>query len=196
MKKSLLGIVILGLCGPLLVAQQHLIQIDNASFEGDEPQDATMPANWHSCRMGTTPDILPGPWGVYLEPSEGETFIGLITRMDGSWESIGQRTGEPLVPGECYSLVVDLAHAKNYSGYNNPLHLRVVGGQVKCARDQVLGQTEFIEHEEWKTYTIKFVPKKEINYIIIEAFYQEGKFSYKGNILIDNIRPIKKCVRA
>lgn len=196
MNKSWLGISLVCLWGWSLSAQETLIYLNNPSFEGDIPQDATVPANWHTCKQGTTPDILPGPWGVYQEPAEGETFVGLITRLDGSWESIGQRTSAPLLPGECYSLSLDLAHAQNYSGYNNPVKLRVVGGSVKCARDQVLEVTDFIEHEAWKTYTLKFVPKKEINYIILEAFYQDSKFAYKGNILIDNIRPIKKCIRA
>ena len=61
------------------------IRLENASFE-DEPQDATMPQRWHSCKRGSTPDILPGFWGVYLEPYDGDSYVGLITRQDGSYD--------------------------------------------------------------------------------------------------------------
>jgi len=171
------------------------IYLENASFEGD-PRDATVPVGWHPCEAGTTPDILPGPWSVYLEASEGETFVGIITREDGSWESIGQRISSPLRPRECYSFKMDLAHSKTYAGYDQPLRLRVWGGETKCRKDQLLLETKMINNTDWETYEVQFYAKKTLNYIVIEAFYKDGYFSYKGNILIDNITPIKKCIRA
>ncbi|MCB9283956.1 MAG: hypothetical protein H6563_07785 [Lewinellaceae bacterium] len=180
---------------PLLLWGQ--IYLINPSFEGDEPQDATVPAGWHACKMGTTPDILPGIWGVYTEPSEGETFVGLITRADGTWESIGQRLSAPVLPKDCYTITLDLAHSKTYAGYNNPIRLRIWGGVTKCNKDQLLAESKFIEHTDWETYSFQFVPKQPLNYIILEANYTDGSnFSYQGNILIDNVRPIKTCIRA
>lgn len=171
------------------------IYLINPSFEG-EPQDATVPAGWLPCEPGTTPDILPGVWGVYQEASHGNTFVGLITRENGTWESIGQRLKSPVEPGQCHSFTMELAHSKTYAGYNKPLKLRVWGGTAKCGKDQLLFESPLIEHREWKRYKVEFSGKKEINYIVIEAFYQEGEFSHRGNILIDNISPIKKCARA
>lgn len=173
------------------------VYLVNPSFEGDEPQDATVPAGWHFCKEGTTPDILPGVWGVYNEPADGETFVGLITRADGTWENIGQRLSAPLASRECYSISLDLAHSNVYAGYNKAVKLRIWGGKTKCAKDQLLAESGFINHSDWETYTFQFVPKAPLNYIILEAFYTEGRtFSHKGNILIDNVRPIKVCVRA
>ena len=63
---------------------QAQVKIDNSSFEGT-PRDAEMPNGWHSCNPGTTPDILPGSWGVVNEASDGNTFMGLITRDNGEW---------------------------------------------------------------------------------------------------------------
>ena len=91
------------------------IFLDNASFEG-EPQDATTPVGWLPCERGTTPDILPGPWGVYQEASDGDTYVGLITRDDGTWESIGQRLKQTLQPKDCYTFFLDLAHSNTYAG--------------------------------------------------------------------------------
>jgi hypothetical protein len=171
------------------------IYLINASFEGS-PADATVPAGWFPCEKGTTPDILPGPWGVFTEASEGQTFVGLITREDGSWESIGQRLSRPLEVKECYSFSVDLAHSKTYAGYDQPVKLRVWGGLRKCDKNQLLYESKFIDHTEWETYKASFSAKLPVNYILIEAFYRATSFSHRGNILIDNITPIQKCIRA
>ncbi|MCO6479644.1 MAG: hypothetical protein J5I94_23615 [Phaeodactylibacter sp.] len=171
------------------------VYLNNASFEGT-PQDATVPAGWFPCELGTTPDIMPGPWGVYQEASEGDTYVGLITREDGSWESIGQRLPQALKPKECYTFTLELSHSDTYAGYNKPLGVRIWGGANKCEKGQELFKTGLIKSSEWEEYEVQFVPKQSIRYILIEAFYKDGPFSYQGNILIDNISPIKKCVRA
>jgi hypothetical protein len=171
------------------------IYLENASFEGT-PQDATVPIGWHPCEAGTTPDILPGFWGVYTEASDGDTFVGVITREDGSWESIGQRLQVPIKSKECYSFKMDLAHSQTYSGYNQPLKVRIWGCQSRCSKDQLIAETKFIKHSDWETYEFQFFAKKDLNYILIEAHYADNSFSYRGNVLIDNIMPFKKCIRA
>lgn len=173
-------------------AQVYLI---NASFEG-EPQDATVPTGWLPCERGTTPDILPGHWGVYTEASEGETFMGLITREDGSWESVCQRLSRSLETKECYTFTIDLAHSRTYAGYDGVIKLRIWGGLQKCGKNQLLLETGFIDHSDWETYEVSFTAKLPVNYLLLEAFYSEGSFSHRGNVLIDNISPIKKCIRA
>ncbi|KAA3631972.1 MAG: hypothetical protein DWQ02_15465 [Bacteroidetes bacterium] len=184
-------IFVINLLAISLFGQSKLL---NPSFEG-EPQDATVPVAWHPCALGTTPDILPGVWGVYSEPSEGDTFVGLITREDGSYESIGQRLISPLKKNECYQFSVDLAHSKTYSGYNKPIKLRIWGGNTKCEKRQLILETDFVNHSAWKTYKIKFSTEEELRYLIFEAHYKDGSFSRRGNILIDNVTNIKKCPR-
>jgi hypothetical protein len=188
--KSFVFVSLLILSGSL--SAQSLV---NGGFEGT-PQDATVPAGWFACAEGTTPDILPGFWGVYTEASEGETFMGIITRTDGSYESIGQRLSAPLKQKECYKMTLDLAHSRTYSGYNNPLRIRIWGGTGRCGKDQLLYESELIDHTDWETYSFTFTALANYHYIIIEAFHQEGRHSYRGNILIDHIRPLKICERA
>jgi hypothetical protein len=170
------------------------IEISNASFEG-EPADATVPQGWMPCKEGTTPDILPGYWGVYTEPSDGDTYMGLITRQNNTWESIGQRLPANLVKGACYAWALDLARADTYSGYNSPLKLRVWISKVKCQKDQLIFESPLIEHTDWKTYKIKFTPDDDYRYILLEAFHKEEEFSYQGNVLIDRLRAIQGCDR-
>ncbi len=175
--------------------QTLAVYLKNPSFE-DQPQDATTPTDWHPCNPGTTPDILPGFWGVETEPSEGETYVGLITRSDGSREAIGQRLSRPLKAKECYRLTLDLAHSYTYAGYNKPVKLRIWGGTSLCEKGELLDETDFIENEDWKTFKFDLLPEKEVKYLILEAFYKEENANRQGNILIDNIRPLQICPRA
>lgn len=174
------------------------ILLRNASFEG-KPKDATVPVGWFPCEAGTTPDILSGNgkvWSVRVEPSEGETYVGLITREDGTFESIGQRLSAPLLAKECYELSIQVAHSPTYATFNGPLKLRIWGGSEKCSKDQLLFETPFVQEDDWETFELEIYPKKTLNYLLLEAHYREGKFSYRGNILIDAISPIVVCSRA
>lgn len=167
----------------------------NPSFEG-EPRDATIPRGWFICEEGTTPDILPGPWGVYNEPQAGETYVGLITRDNGTWESIGQKLSRPLDEGECHNFTLSLARSDTYMGYNKAIKLRIWGGTRKCGRDQLIAETDRIQNTDWEAHSFQFTPEVKIKYIIIEAFHTEGPFNYAGNILVDNITPIRQCGRS
>jgi len=174
---------------------QSQISLKNASFE-DEPQDATCPAGWIECEPETTPDILPGPWGVHTEPSDGETFMGIITRNNGTFESVGQRLSKPMKANECYTFSLDLAHSRTYAGYNMPLRLKIYAGSSRCGKNQLLGETELITHQEWQSYSFEFVTKGAYEYILFEAAFGNGLFgSYKGNILLDACSAIELCQR-
>ena len=173
----------------------QIIELANPSFEG-EPRDATIPQGWMGCKEGTTPDILPGYWGVYQDPSDGDTYVGLITRGNNTWESIGQRMSASLKKGQCYNWGLDLAHSDTYSGYNGPLKVRVWLSRSKCEKEQLIFESPLIEHLDWQTYSVKFKPEDDdYRYILIEAFHSEDEFSYQGNILIDRLRSIRSCDR-
>lgn len=170
------------------------IELSNSSFEG-EPRDATVPQGWMICKEGSTPDILPGFWGVYGEASDGDTYVGLITRINNTWEDIGQRLTSNLEKGTCYTWAVDLAHSDTYSGYSGALKLRIWASKLKCQKDQLIYESPLIENSEWQTYQFKFTPDRDYRYILLEAFHSEEPFQYKGNILIDRLRMIQPCDR-
>jgi len=172
------------------------ITLNNGSFEG-EPQDAIVPMGWQGCEKGSTPDILPGSWGVYNEPSDGETYMGLITRQDGSWESVGQKLSKAIQKGDCYEFGLDLSHSKTYANYNKPVKIQIWGGTGSCSKDILLGTSKAISHTAWKRYFFRLEPTDNIQYLIIEARSMDGiYFSYNGNILLDNISVLKPCYRA
>ena len=168
---------------------------NNGSFE-DDPSDATTPHGWYECEALTTPDIFPGVWGVYGEASDGNTYMGLITRPNNTWESIGQRLVKPLESNNCYTFSIDLAHAKTYAGYNQPLRLRIWAGSSKCQKGKMIFESDLIEHADWKTYIIKFNSEEKYTHIILEAYHNESPIIYKGNILLDHLTSIRLCGRA
>ncbi|NJO86744.1 MAG: hypothetical protein HC821_01350 [Lewinella sp.] len=166
-------------------------------FEWASPPDATLTFGLGNFpTAGTTPDILPGFWGVYQGASEGETYLGLITRPDGSWEAIAQRLPRTLAAGNCYRMSIDLAHSRTYSGYNGPLKLRIFGGSSPTDRRELLYQSPVINHLQWKTYPLRFTLKSNIRYFILEAHYRDGPSQHAGNILLDRLTNLQPCPRA
>ncbi len=169
------------------------IVLNNGSFE-DTPADATMPSGWWYVDSGTTPDILPGYWGVYSDASEGDTFIGLITRENGTFESIGQRLSKTLVAGTCYQFTIDLAHSTGYVGYNEPIKVRIYVGSNRKSKDQLIYESDVIDNVEWETLNVEFNLEKNYRYFIIEVHSPKGP-NIGGNVLIDNITTITNCNR-
>ena len=171
------------------------ITVINPGFE-DTPSDATVPQGWSPCAWLTTPDILPGYWGVYTEPYEGDTYAGIITRENSTFESFGQRLSAPLKNEICYQMNIQLAHSKIYAGYGNPIRLRVTISDELCGESQVIYTSPYIDHEDWRTYTFTFTPNQKAQYIMLEAYYRDEKFSHKGNILLDALSAIYPCLKA
>lgn len=171
------------------------ITVINPGLE-DSPSDATVPQGWSPCAWLTTPDILPGYWGVYKEAYEGDTYAGIITRENGTFESFGQRLSAPLTTDICYQMNIQLAYSKIYAGYGRPIKLRISISDELCGESQVIFTSPLIDHEDWRKYTFTFTPNKKSQYIMLEAYHIDGKFSYKGNILLDGLSAIFPCLKA
>ncbi|MBK9257266.1 MAG: hypothetical protein IPM42_17470 [Saprospiraceae bacterium] len=191
-QKIILGFIVFTIISIQISGQ---IRVANPSFE-DKPSDATTPKGWMPCNEDTTPDILPGFWGVWNAPAEGNTFMGLITREDGTFESIGQRLNKAVEKDVCYQFSIELSFSEIYAGYNNPIKLRIWLGESKCAMEQLVFESPFIKHTDWQKYNIKFTPKSAYQYLYLEAYYKDGSVAHKGNILVDNISLIRFCNRA
>lgn len=176
-------------------SKSPVIYLNNPSFEED-PEEALLPSGWNRCSERSTPDILPGPFGVELEAVDGETFVGLITRADGSHEHILQRLHPRLKKKECYTTSIYLAHSKTYAGYRKPIHLRVWLGNRKCKQAQLIFESPLIKSNSWEKYNLEFTPNKNYKYLYLEAWYENGGTGRKGNILLDGIQPIRICPRA
>lgn len=179
----------------LSVAQQAQVPLVNPSFEG-APAASAIPYGWISISPGSTPDILPGAWGLQGAPYDGATFVGLVTREDGTREEISQNLPVALAPDVCYRFSVYLAHLPTYVGYNQPVRLRVWGGPQN-KRAELLASSPLITHKEWRKYTFEFIPDQSVQCMTLEAYFGPGVlFYYKGNILLDNCSSVERCDRA
>lgn len=193
--RQVLGFVLLLTTVPSL-AQVKPIELNNASFEG-VPHDAVTPNQWEACGLDSSPDILPGPWGVYQKPTQGHTFLGLITRENNTWEALGQKMPRPIKKHKCYKFKVDLSSSPAYAGYSKPTCLRVWVGNSVCDRAQLIATSPTVDHYEWKTYEFFFSTESDYKYIIIECYYKAPSLHYyRGNLLIDNISAFEMCDRA
>jgi hypothetical protein len=172
-------------------------EFKNPSFEHPIKKEGLFPDGWSSKTPECTPDIIPGGWGIKFEPKDGSTCVGLVTRESGSTENLGQALAAPLEKGQCYSFSIQLAHTNSYVGYNQPVRLRVWGGQKVGQKQELLAATGLISHKNWKEYSFQLEPKQKVYCITLEAWYAPGTSAkYKGNILLDQCSPIYKCEKA
>jgi len=171
-------------------------EIRNPSFE-ETSRMGKVPDHWNSCKKGGTPDILPGVWEVTTPAATGETYLGLITRSEGTWESVGQELSSPVIPEECHTFSLQLARSPTYVNFNLPIKLKVYLGNDLCDKAQLIGESKNITSKKWIKEYFSFVPKAPFTHLILEAYYGNGiYFYYNGNVLIDDLSPIKMCPRA
>lgn len=172
------------------------IHFQNASFEG-APGESKVPGGWSSATPGSTPDLLPGAWGLACPALDGNTCLGLVTREDGTREDIGQWLSEPLKGGTCYTFSVSMCHAEKYVGYNQPVRLRVWGGAARGKKEVLLTSSPLVDQAAWREFRLQFAPPKDVRFITFEAYFAPGAmFHYKGNVLLDKCSPIERCDRA
>ncbi len=172
------------------------IRFANPSFEGPTGADKS-PDGWASATPGSTPDMLPGAWGLTLPALDGKACVGLVTREDGTSEDLGQTLSEPLRAGICYTFSIFLKHADKYVGFNQPARLRIWGGGARGKKEVLLASSPLVDHSDWREIKFQFSPKKDIRHITFEAYFAPGVlFKYKGNVLLDKCSTIERCNRA
>lgn len=184
---------------------QDTIVLENPSFEGSA-RCCIPPNGWNACEEDemNTPDTQPGFFSVELWPFDGETYLGMVTRNDNSWESISQKLSIPFQKDTTYQFSIYLAKSTNLISqdrvtpnelinYNLPARLRIWGGNKKCKKDELIATSPLIDHNYWKKYEFILKPYWNWKYITFEVYYNtENSIPYCGNILMDNCSKIIK----
>jgi hypothetical protein len=195
---------------------QDTILLMNPSFE-DIPHrgsPATTIKMWDDCGFNTfpgesPPDIHPvpkGAWGVSKQPHDGFSYLGLVVRANGTYESVGQRLFTPLRAGTCYSLTAMMTQSDTYKSvtvetvkngtlalenFTQPVKVIVWGGQYTCEKLEVLAESSEVANQEWQPFQMILSPHNNYTYITIEAFYSNSnEKKLNGHVLIDNLSPI------
>lgn len=213
MKRNILFIGILLFALQLSAQAPQVIEIRNASFE-DIPREGSDGVNtlkirsWTDCGFAneTPPDIHPvvrGNFRVVNDASHGDTYLGMVVRDNETYEGLSQRLQQPLVGGNCYVLNVKLARSLDYhsrsrytdknANYITPATFRVWAGNGYCDRKELLHTTREVIHTRWINYTMELKPSDNYQFLIIEVFYKTPVlFPYNGNILVDDLSPIRQ----
>lgn len=191
-------------------AQQEGIRLRNPSFEdnpkrGGEALEGIM--GWYDCGrdnfpLETPPDIHPnGYWENNLPASDKRTYLGMVVRDNGTYESVSQRLDSVLVAGRCYRFSINLAKAERYisrtrttgleANYTTPIVLRIWGGLGYCDEKELLAESAPVNNTSWQINTFEFTPKSNIKSITFSAYYKTPTFiPYNGNLLVDGASEI------
>lgn len=185
------------LCLPLFA--QKTISLKNPSFEG-KPAMGDTPPNWRDCGFPgeTPPDVQPcGAFEVSATASNGDTYLGMVTRDNDTWEKVGAKLSSKMEAGIVYEFKIQLSQSGTYqsasrltgepTNFITPVVLRIFGGNSYCEKEQLLGVSPVIDHTNWATYRFTLSPQQEFSHILLEAYYRDARgVAYCGNILVDN----------
>ena len=179
----------------------------NPSFEGSDARTGQVPLDWYNEGF---PNASPTDthskesrfFGVNTAPFSGDTYLGMVTRSNKTWEAIGQKMTKPLLKDSSYLFSVHLARSESHRSYDQsirqqadfttPVRLRI-WARNEQKKAFLLGQTPLIEHTAWRVYEIGFVPVEDYEEIVLEAYYEvSSEAAYNGNILVDGCALVKK----
>lgn len=180
-------------------SQNEAISLQNPSFELLVTNSSIL-QNWLECDefVGESlPDIQPGKFGCTLPPAQGQQYIAMVTRADGSWERICQNLKSPLKADSIYWFALCLAVSNQYYSatrtsmttlnFVEPVKLRIWGFDATANQMEILAETEAIDHEAWKVYGMQLVmPDFEVTRIGFEAYFPNSAHKTAGNLLLDN----------
>lgn len=166
--------------------------LTNPGFEGPDGI-GVIPSDWFAgCGVMNTPDTQPGWWNVENKPYEGNSYLNLLFKEDGTTESVYQKLASPLMAGSCYAIQIQLAQAcqDSLSGLfpydlNHPGDLIIRGSaSYGCSNGQILASFQQVSNCKWRTYYAIFQADSVINYIYVE-FSKGTSMHQNGSILID-----------
>lgn len=162
--------------------------LSNPSFEGI-PLMIGPPDGWDICHELSTPNVQPGKYDIWLGPSDGITYIGLLTRPTATWEDMISTLDVPLDKDSCYVFKIDLAYQAVLSfTWADPIILRVYGSNDGCSLDNLLWTSEPIDDTDWVTHEFLITGQAyDITELILEVYYT-GLTYYWGYMLLDNIQ--------
>ena len=186
-----------------IFSQIETIHLKNPSFE-DYPRAGRVPEGWRDCGFPeeSPADTHPsGAFDIVKYPADENTYLGLVTRDNDTWERVSQKLVTPIKAGQCYIFKLALCRSELYvsasrlsgkqANYTQPIKLKIWGGDAFCDKKEALGESPLVEHTDWEDYIFTFYPNNNHTYLMLEAFYKEPILNpYNGNLLLDNASSI------
>lgn len=182
-----------------LLAQNGTITLNNPSFE-DLPRHSAAPQYWTDCGFPneSPPDVHPDFVFAVSQPAfDGNTYLGMVTRDNDTYERVGQQLSKPFQKGMCYEFSIKLARSLSYisisretnasANYVEPVKLRIWGGYGVCDRKQLLDESPLVRNPDWREFYFKLKPDAPYTHIVLEAYYNTpALFPTNGNLLVDD----------
>ncbi len=196
-------VLLLGLSFLAVISQGQVpIYLQNPSFE-DEPGRSKTPLGWYLCGPPnrTPPDVHPHDlFEVTQAPADGQTYLGMVARGDGTTEAIGQQLPTAMQPG-AYQLDFYAAVSAEYFSYSEavnqlvhfdaPLHLAIYGSAEPCGQAQLLGRSALITHTEWKSHRLVLRARQAVTRLLLQVEHPEGHtLPRHGSMLLDGLSPL------
>lgn len=188
------------------------LYFDNPSFEGIPKAGGknSYVVSWNDCGKYEFPsesafDLQPGFFEVDIPPLDGNAYIGMVTRANGSYESFCQKLEYPLIKDSLYQFSVYLAKSPSYLSpirvltpsdklekglmereFTHSTVLRIWGGGALCDKVELLFVTKEVNNEDWEEYLVEFIPFMHgIEFISFEVYYPDDTEFTRGNLMID-----------
>jgi len=173
--------------------------VPNGSFDGVAGTKHFPPNSWNVCNTTSTPDIMPGCWGVSLAPSEGDSYLNLVVKENGVMEEVNCLLTETLDTSQCYKFSVDLNRSLDFKfeffgddyDFTRLANVRFILGENECSLDvdTILEVDDSLNYyKEWVTFSFIFKPTQEnVNYLKIETYIDDNVSPFFGHVLVDNI---------
>lgn len=158
----------------LIVSIDNSAQVITANdgFEGTPIHDYP-PPSWTNLNDGlSTVDTQPGIMHNTLPPSEGNSYVSMVTRElnpPGTTETMWAELLMPFLKDKCYSLSLDMSLSETSYGtlnwidyyFNNPSRLAIYGFNGDClttSDKELLWRSEVISNFNWQAVPVMVNP--------------------------------------
>jgi len=171
---------------------------NNPSFEGWRFfWPGIPPPEWTQVGPNQTPDMQPGFFGLNMQPTDGNWFLGLCHQSQYGWqEGVTQKINFPFEPGIKYSFKIDAANSSTHEGGTIPDHaqLLIYGGDSLYDLDTLLwSSNDLYPFDTWMTLNVSFIPNQQITWVTFLC-YNLGNWNWPPTnpyIMLDNIRDVR-----
>jgi hypothetical protein len=195
----LIFVLVCACASQVLSQSDKIVRLTNPSFEESQNDDAGK-KEWKDCGFDTEspPDFQPGLFNCDVEALHGDTYLGMVTRDDNTWERVCQELPQSLLRDTTYWFSLCLAASPTYVSrtsssskplnFDAPVKLRIWGSNHAAKKEVLLAESPAVSHHQWMRYTFELnCPKFEVDRITLEAYYADDpKKPTRGNLLIDN----------
>lgn len=201
-----LDICLVAFCLPVFAQADEYIS--NPSFE-DTPRPNRAPKGWFDCGFydespvdvhGSEPNIVSDFFGVKEYAEDGQTFLGMVVRDNGTYEGVSTKLLQPLLADSAYKLSILVNQSAAYHSisrttdqpvnYDQPVLLEIWGGNLQCQMNTLIAEHDVDVKGIWTELIFHFTPEQDIKFLGLyarQAFEQD----VNGNVLLDGLQLVK-----